>query len=89
MEKIELGQVDPFDMHNAVKDMYSWSDVAQRTEKVYASVIMDQRARPKSLMERMVKYNGCGIVSGKISCILVAMDVLFYWILEWLFPRSD
>jgi hypothetical protein len=39
-------------------------------------------------MERMIKYNGCGIVSGKISCILVAMDVLFYWILEWLFPRS-
>lgn len=30
-----LPQVDPFSMHNRMKNLYSWMDVAKRTEVVY------------------------------------------------------
>lgn len=59
--------------------MYSWSDVAERTEKVYYAIL---RERECTLMERFLKYNGCGLLSGKISCIIVAMNYIFLWILD-------
>lgn len=32
---IESKDVSPFDFHEAVKQMYNWGDVAERTEKVF------------------------------------------------------
>jgi hypothetical protein len=32
--KVERNEVDPLKLHAKVKEMYSWSDVAVRTEKV-------------------------------------------------------
>lgn len=34
IKRIESGNIDPFEFHNQVKQMYSWSNVAERTEKV-------------------------------------------------------
>lgn len=31
-------RMDPFKMHNDIKDMYNWRDVARRTEIVYNRV---------------------------------------------------
>ena len=73
-------------MHQTVKNMYSWSDVAERTEKVYSKVLKNQNS---TLLEKFVKYNGCGIIAGKISILIIALNHLLYLFLEWIFPRQD
>lgn len=35
------------------------------------------------------RYYGCGSWAGKIFCVLVAMNYLFYTFLEWFSPRSQ
>ena len=34
----QLGAIDPFKVHNEVKSIYTWHDVAARTERVYRRV---------------------------------------------------
>ncbi len=86
IEKIECNQVDPMKMHKRVQSMYSWSDVAQRTEKVYLRVLKNQNS---TLLEQFVKYNGCGLVAGKLSILIIALNYLLYLFLETVFPRED
>ena len=66
--------------------MYSWENVAQRTEKVYLGIL---DVRPPPLLEKLRRFYGCGIWAGKLFCFLVAMNHLFYILLEWLYPRAD
>ena len=40
--RVRAGQHEPWQYHAAVKDMYSWSDVAARTERMYDAAM----ARP-------------------------------------------
>lgn len=70
--------------HQIVRLMYSWDDVAQRTEKVYFGVI---RHPELSLADRFVRYNGCGIIAGKLAVMIIAVNYLFFVFLEWLSPR--
>ncbi|KAJ1994339.1 Phosphatidylinositol N-acetylglucosaminyltransferase GPI3 subunit [Dimargaris cristalligena] len=79
-------ELDPFVLHETVKRMYSWMDVAVRTERVYYS-IMKVEAPP--LIERLRRYYGCGQWAGKLFCILAAIDFLLYLFLEWAFPRQN
>jgi hypothetical protein len=66
--------------------MYTWSDIATRTEAVYASAM----ARPHpDYADRFAAYSSrCGAVFGKIMCMVVAVDWLFLCLLEWLWPAS-
>lgn len=66
--------------------MYSWADVAKRTEHVYHQVI---HAPDLTLNQRFNKYHGCGVFAGKIAIMVMAVDYLLYLFLEWLFPRDD
>ena len=40
---VSLGKHDPLNAHNRVKSFYNWSEVAERTEKVYQSVISSEQ----------------------------------------------
>jgi len=82
----EVHEVVPNQFHKAVQTMYSWNNVAERTEKVYFQM-MNSGTLP--LMERLRRYYGCGIFAGKVFCVLVAIDFLIYVFLEWLFPRDS
>ena len=44
--------VDPFKMHEEVKNMYNWHDVAERTEKVYDRM---SSMEPLPLIDRLKK----------------------------------
>jgi hypothetical protein len=35
------------------------------------------------------RYNACGIVAGKLFCIIALLDYLIYRLLEWLSPRDQ
>ena len=82
----EVHNVHPHEFHSAVASMYNWHDVAKRTQVVYDRIIT---APPVPLIERFRRYYGCGIWAGKLFCMLMALDYIFYCILEWAFPRSE
>ncbi|PKY40038.1 UDP-Glycosyltransferase/glycogen phosphorylase [Rhizophagus irregularis] len=86
IEMIRLKEVIPIKFHDEIKEMYSWVNVAERTEKVYDAI---WKMRIPPLMERLRRYYGCGLWAGKIFCILIAIDYLIWRFLEWLFPEQD
>ncbi|KAH9205324.1 hypothetical protein DL95DRAFT_439184 [Leptodontidium sp. 2 PMI_412] len=72
--------------HDQVKMMYSWTDVAQRTERVATR----GRAGVQSfaLIDRLKRYYGCGIWAGKLFCLCVVIDYTLFLLLESLAPRD-
>ncbi|CAG8583791.1 18997_t:CDS:2 [Rhizophagus irregularis] len=80
IEMIRLKEVIPIKFHDEIKEMYSWVNVAERTEKVYDAI---WKMRIPPLMERLRRYYGCGLWAGKIFCILIAIDYLIWRFLEW------
>ena len=65
--------------------MYSWQDIASRTEKVYNEITL---LTPLPLIDRLKRYYGCGAWAGKLFCLLVALDFLLLCFLEFCFPRE-
>jgi phosphatidylinositol glycan class A protein len=83
---IKSKEIDPFQVHNEVKLMYDWDNVAARTEVVYRTV---HRKPNLPLLDRLQKFLGCGLYFGKINCLLAALDYLLWQFLEWLQPAAD
>lgn len=85
LDAVSRPKEDPWLQHGRVKNMYSWRNVAERTEKVYRMCI----AQPDmDLVERWRRYYGCGLWAGKIFAFLVALDYLIVVFLEWLVPSA-
>ncbi|KYR01220.1 GlcNAc transferase [Tieghemostelium lacteum] len=76
----------PVETHEQVKSMYDWNDVARRTEAVYDIVSKTPKV---SLLERLKRFVGCGLWAGKLNCLVVGLDYLFWRFLEWYSPRED
>lgn len=91
IEKIQSG-FDASGFHEEIKQMYSWPDVAERTEAVYLRHI---RRRPRnyhhpfSLLGRMEEYYGCGEFLGVLACMLIAVHYVLITFLDWLLPPED
>lgn len=83
---IDVPTFDAWRAHDAVKSMYSWFDVAQRTEIVYDRLLREERV---PFMERLRRFYACGLWAGKIFCIVVTLAYLFWQILEWWSPTED
>ncbi|KAJ9149926.1 Phosphatidylinositol N-acetylglucosaminyltransferase GPI3 subunit [Pleurostoma richardsiae] len=98
--------------HEQVKTMYSWTNVAMRTERVYQGISGDiseaefygydsasatswSATRGRSgvqsfaLIDRLKRYYGCGIWAGKLFCLCVLLDYLFFLLLEFWYPRHQ
>jgi phosphatidylinositol glycan class A protein len=102
---MRAGKIRTEKFHDEVKKMYSWSNVAMRTERVYDGIcgtISEEefygsdttgyngsRIRDFALIDRLKRYYGCGIWAGKLFCLCVVVDYLFYLFLEWWFPREN
>lgn len=76
-------RVVPTDFHERVRSMYSWLDVAKRTELVYASIAATKRP---SLGVRLARYATLGTFSGAGACFLVAALHLLWRACQWLWP---
>lgn len=72
--------------HDTVKHMYSWEDVARRTDLVYEQVMSHQQV---PLIEVLKRCYGCGEIAGKLSCLLILLCVFYRALLEWLMPDID
>ncbi|KAM7518787.1 hypothetical protein LguiB_017749 [Lonicera macranthoides] len=81
-----LLQIDPQAMHLRVielsfnmKKLYSWHDVAKRTEIVYDRAL---RCSNQDLLERLPRYLTCGAWAGKLFCFVTIIDFLLWRLLQ-------
>lgn len=86
IELIENKRVEPALFHEEIKHMYGWGDVARRTERVYEEIDVDTLSEP--LITRLAKYYDGGPWAGKLFMICVIVDVILYYFLELIWPRS-
>ncbi|KAH9477452.1 Phosphatidylinositol N-acetylglucosaminyltransferase gpi3 subunit [Psilocybe cubensis] len=86
IEIIQNGRHDPIQAHERIKQFYNWEDVAERTEKVYDTVLKTPQI---DLMERIHRTMDIGPFAGLIYTIILLVDCIFFLILEWWMPRDD
>ncbi|XP_058886078.1 phosphatidylinositol N-acetylglucosaminyltransferase subunit A-like [Acipenser ruthenus] len=77
----------PAAIHNRVRTLYTWRNVAERTEKVYdrvaKEVVLPMDERLNRLMSR------CGPVAGCVFSLFAVLDFLLLVFLRWLVPDSN
>lgn len=81
-----LPNIDPYDMHLRMKKLYSWHDVAKRTEIVYDRAL---RCSNQNLLERLSRYLTCGAWAGKLFCLVMVIDFLLWHLLKVFQPAAD
>ena len=102
---IRAGMIRTERFHDQVKKMYSWSNVALRTERVYDGITgtipeedfygfdtggyNGSKVRNFTLIDRLKRYYGCGVWAGKLFCMCAVIDYIFFLFLEWWFPREN
>ncbi|XP_058735484.1 phosphatidylinositol N-acetylglucosaminyltransferase subunit A-like isoform X3 [Vicia villosa] len=74
-----LPKIDPQVMHNRMRELYSWHDVAKRTEIVYDRAL---KCSDQNLLERLPRYLSCGSWAGKIFCLVMIFNFLLWHLLE-------
>ncbi|KAJ7513601.1 hypothetical protein O6H91_23G006000 [Diphasiastrum complanatum] len=80
-----LPSINPFEMHKRMKTLYSWMDVAKRTEVVYDHAV---NSDSNDLCERLTRlvylmYYACGPWAGKLFCLVAVIDYIFALFLQW------
>ncbi|ODV79960.1 glycosyltransferase family 4 protein [Suhomyces tanzawaensis NRRL Y-17324] len=84
---MESGKIDTSSFHDEVAKMYSWEDVAKRTENVYNSLYSEKP--DESLITRIQKYYCCGLVAGKFFVLCVIIDIFILKILDFIHPAAN
>ncbi|TVU39690.1 hypothetical protein EJB05_13123 [Eragrostis curvula] len=81
-----LPEIDPQVMHLRIKQLYSWDDVAKRTEIVYDRAMQSPTI---NLLDRLPRYLTCGAWAGKLFCLIMIINYLLWCLLEFLQPSKD
>jgi len=76
---------DEFEVHERIKALYTWQDVARRTEHVYNSVSLEDK---QDLSERMHRYVKIGPVAGPAFLFLVAIQYFMFMFYSWWIPEQ-
>lgn len=88
IEKVGVMESDfPFRMHERVAKMYSWQDVAERTERVYLDPNNSNSC--SGIVPRLKKTWKMGILSGKVFCLGLVVEYWVWRFLEWLYALSN
>lgn len=74
----------PTSIHARVRHLYTWRNVAERTEKVYDRVSGEEVLPLDRRLVRLREH--CGPVAGSIFAFLAVLDFLLLLLLQWLVP---
>ncbi|WCJ25253.1 Phosphatidylinositol N-acetylglucosaminyltransferase gpi3 subunit [Euphorbia peplus] len=74
-----LPKIDPRVMHDRMKNLYSWHDVAKRTEIVYDRAL---KYPNQNFIERISRYLPCGAWAGKLFCLVMIIDFLLLHLVQ-------
>ena len=83
----KVNEIDPWEQHKQVKQMYSWDDVTRRTLKVYDYV--DSHSESRSLYEKLIRLQRSGPIAGILVALLLVIDFLIITALEVIWPASQ
>lgn len=78
--------LDPLQFHQEVGAMYSWADVAERTEQVYVSALKEPQ--PTMFQHLQICYES-GFWVGKLYLLLMAWELMALTVLRWLQPKES
>ncbi|KAG4917932.1 hypothetical protein JHK82_055390 [Glycine max] len=81
-----LPKIDPQAMHNRMRELYNWHDVAKRTEIVYDRAF---KCSNQNLLERLSRYLFCGAWAGKLFFLVMIVGFLLWQLLELWQPADD
>ncbi|PIA30900.1 hypothetical protein AQUCO_05300022v1 [Aquilegia coerulea] len=81
-----LPSIDPQMMHLRMKGLYSWHDVARRTEIVYDRALSCSN---ENLLQRLPRYLACGAWAGKLFCVVMIINFLLWHLLQVWKPTED
>uniref|UniRef100_A0A2P2I2S8 phosphatidylinositol N-acetylglucosaminyltransferase n=1 Tax=Hirondellea gigas TaxID=1518452 RepID=A0A2P2I2S8_9CRUS len=76
------------EMHSVMRCLYTWPDVARRTETVYRSVV-DREPQQRCFADRVTKYRSVGAVAGLFMVILVAVQGILLLICQYIRPQQN
>ncbi|XP_074550966.1 phosphatidylinositol N-acetylglucosaminyltransferase subunit A [Halichoeres trimaculatus] len=71
-------------VHARVRNLYTWRNVAERTEKVYDQVAGEEVLPLDRRLQRLRSH--CGPVAGSIFAFFAVLDFLLLLLLQWLVP---
>jgi len=74
------------EMHERICNMYSWLDVAKRTEVVYNNIAANQRP---SLATRLARYCTVGPFAGVGACFIASALYIMWCACELLWPATS
>ncbi|CAD8138046.1 unnamed protein product [Paramecium pentaurelia] len=74
-----------YQQHELIKKMYSWEQVAERTEKVYYKILQTQN---QTILKRFKDCYSNGQIYGLYLMILLILDLIFLRILDFLQPHQ-
>ncbi|XP_019740245.1 phosphatidylinositol N-acetylglucosaminyltransferase subunit A isoform X4 [Hippocampus comes] len=74
----------PASVHARVRNLYTWRNVAERTEKVYDRVCGEEVLPLDRRLRRLRTH--CGPVAGSIFAFVAVLDFLFLLFLQWWLP---
>ncbi|KAF2348907.1 Glycosyl transferase family 1 [Trinorchestia longiramus] len=78
----------PHTQHRLMQGLYSWPDVALRTERVYCSALTDALHRPL-LPSRMKRYlETGGVLAGGFMVLLVALQAMLLCLCDYFRPAQ-
>jgi phosphatidylinositol N-acetylglucosaminyltransferase subunit A len=83
----KIKNINPLELHQQVAKMYQWGEVAKRTVLVYNDLIFNKR-KPE-LLQRLFKYLRIGKFFGLLGVVLVSLDCIFLYLLNYFYPVSD
>lgn len=86
IEKMQSGLIDTLKFHSQVSKMYSWDNIATRTELVYDTLDLKRLNEPQWI--RISKFYNYGILAGKLFVLCVVVDIFILMWLEWFYPAS-
>ncbi|CAH6718903.1 phosphatidylinositol N-acetylglucosaminyltransferase GPI3 subunit [[Candida] jaroonii] len=87
INKFQNGLINTSTFHKEVASMYSWEDIALRTENVYNSLDLNKLNQP--LFKRFQKYYCCGLIAGKLFVLIVVVDIFISIFLDYWYPKED
>lgn len=73
-------------MHETVRSLYTWHNVADRTEKIYHTVL---EAPKTNVLTKLKILLSNGIISGPITVIIYIMHIVLLLFCEWAYPDSS
>ncbi|XP_051260472.1 phosphatidylinositol N-acetylglucosaminyltransferase subunit A isoform X2 [Dicentrarchus labrax] len=77
----------PASIHARVQNLYTWRNVAERTEKVYDRVSGEEVLPLDRRLRRLRAH--CGPVAGSIFAFVAVLNFLFLLLLQWLAPDRN